>query len=647
MNTKPFLIDAVLGNSRMLVTLTRNAELQRLFWPHVDGTQNVERILGGISLDGGPVVWQDSDLWDHAQAYEPDQNVLVTSSRLGSGLEVSYTDAALPERDIFIRHLTVTNRGAAAVAVRYALFQWIRFDENPLYNTALFSAETGALVHYRKDAYLALGADREMAGYVIGYPKQVLQEATDLHFGGGSVLHGDVAGAALWDLGRLAPGDSVSLSLFLVMGRSLHQTGDLLRYARATGAAELLNRTRAYWTDWLGQARPLSVPPATPEAVAALYRRSLLVFKLMSDEQTGAVIAAPEFDPGYTRCGGYAYCWGRDAAYVTAAMDQAGLHEMAARFYRWALTAQEPEGWWAHRHYASGGWGPSWGLLQVDETGSILYGMALHARLYGGVEFARTVRDAVRRAADWLIQGLDPQTGLPVASHDLWEERIGRHTYSAAAVYGGLQAAAQLLQLAGDADAGRYQAAAAGLKAAILRETVREGRFIRGRYLQVDEAGYLAARAAGQTVRQRVGPLGYPIYEIVEDPVPDASLLGLSVPFGVLDPADPVMARTAAYLRKTLWARTGGGLRRYRGDRYRGGNPWVLCTLWLGLYEAERGREEAARQLLDWAVERQTPTGLLPEQVDPRSGEPAWVVPLTWSHAMFVLLALRLYGDVR
>jgi len=30
--------------------------------------------------------------------------------------------------------------------------------------------------------------------------------------------------------------------------------------------------------------------------------------------------------------------------------------------------------------------------------------------------------------------------------------------------------------------------------------------------------------------------------------------------------------------------------------------------------------------------------GLLPEQVSKDNGEPCWVIPLTWSHAMYVLV---------
>jgi GH15 family glucan-1,4-alpha-glucosidase len=85
-----------------------------------------------------------------------------------------------------------------------------------------------------------------------------------------------------------------------------------------------------------------------------------------------------------------------------------------------------------------------------------------------------------------------------------------------------------------------------------------------------------------------------------------------------------------------------GGIHRYSGDGYRGGNPWVVCTLWLGLYELAAGEVEQARGRLSWAVHHRTALDLLPEQVSGETGAPAWIIPLGWSHAMFVHLALAL-----
>jgi GH15 family glucan-1,4-alpha-glucosidase len=44
------------------------------------------------------------------------------------------------------------------------------------------------------------------------------------------------------------------------------------------------------------------------------------------------------------------------------------------------------------------------------------------------------------------------------------------------------------------------------------------------------------------------------------------------------------------------------------------------------------------QRALTYALSAQTTLGLLPEQVTD-DGEPAWVVPLAWSHAMLLLAA--------
>jgi GH15 family glucan-1,4-alpha-glucosidase len=80
------------------------------------------------------------------------------------------------------------------------------------------------------------------------------------------------------------------------------------------------------------------------------------------------------------------------------------------------------------------------------------------------------------------------------------------------------------------------------------------------------------------------------------------------------------------------------GVARYAGDAYAGGNNWVLAALWLGLWCRQVGDTRGLERSLEYAVRVQTTLGLLPEQVT-NDGEPAWVVPLAWSHAMLLLAA--------
>jgi GH15 family glucan-1,4-alpha-glucosidase len=127
---------------------------------------------------------------------------------------------------------------------------------------------------------------------------------------------------------------------------------------------------------------------------------------------------------------------------------------------------------------------------------------------------------------------------------------------------------------------------------------------------------------------------------------PDASLLGLAWPFGVIGANSPRMHKLVEVLRNRLLL-SDGGIRRYEGDTYAGGNAWILTTLWLGLWSRQTGDDDDYLRALNYAIERQTAVGLLPEQSGP-DGAPSWVVPLTWSHAMLVLAArpeLKIISD--
>jgi len=121
------------------------------------------------------------------------------------------------------------------------------------------------------------------------------------------------------------------------------------------------------------------------------------------------------------------------------------------------------------------------------------------------------------------------------------------------------------------------------------------------------------------------------------DETVDSSLLGLVTPFGVFRKDHPAGRRIADDVRSRLWNGAVGGVMRYERDHYRGGNPWILTTLWLAIIELSQGKNEGARECFKWVMSKQTLHGMLPEQVHRESGQPCWVIPLAWSHAMFLL----------
>jgi GH15 family glucan-1,4-alpha-glucosidase len=74
-------------------------------------------------------------------------------------------------------------------------------------------------------------------------------------------------------------------------------------------------------------------------------------------------------------------------------------------------------------------------------------------------------------------------------------------------------------------------------------------------------------------------------------------------------------------------------------------------TLTVAQWYAARARKladlEPAMKLLQWAADRALPSGVLPEQVDPYTGRPISVAPLTWSHASYVLAVHRIADKIK
>ncbi len=118
--------------------------------------------------------------------------------------------------------------------------------------------------------------------------------------------------------------------------------------------------------------------------------------------------------------------------------------------------------------------------------------------------------------------------------------------------------------------------------------------------------------------------------------------------YGVLPAEDGRVADSIRVVKDRLWCHTRvGGLARFEDDHYHRvdretpGNPWIITTLWLAEYYITLAKNEAelkpAVEIFEWVADNALSTGVLPEQLDPHTGEPLSVAPLTWSHAGFAI----------
>lgn len=645
----PFLPGAVIGNGRMLATINSTGELYRLFWPDIDQAQHMGQFLVGLRETApvpGDVYWLHDGPWQGRQLYLDETAVVLTQRRRDDvALLVEQADFILPDDDVLVRQYQVTNLADRARTLNMVAYCSFFIDESALYDTMYIDFPHRALIQFRRNIFLALNAPGyPLAGYHTGRrdtPGDPLSAACRGEFHGDSSTLRAGAGAVAWKLGELSPGESREFTLYLAADSSQSAVLELLSRAAAKSGQEWRELTVSFWDYWLNRLPP----PAGEAGDQKAYRRSLVILKLLSNRKTGGNIAAPEFDPFYTGCGGYGYCWPRDGMYTAMALDQAGCHQEAREFYRFAARVQNPDGSWQQRYFTNGFWAPTWGQ-QIDQVGAVLWGYYHHFNMTKDTDFLQDIWPSTLLGATYILNHLSPTNGLPEPGMDLWEDNFIQSTYAAAAIYGGLHGAAALAERMGVPEkAAEWNQATENIRTSILTYLWDPARqcFMRGINRKVGWNDYHFTLSQGGHAWTGNDPSGlYTTYWVEKDTRIDAAILGLVFPFRVLEPDDPLMDSTIKNIEQTLGNTRVGGIHRYEGDGYAGGNPWVLTTLWLGIVRALRGEREAARALYRWALDNASSTGLLPEQVDKERGGPAWVLPLGWSHAMFILLHLAL-----
>jgi glucoamylase len=607
-----FLPSAVLGNGALLATLSARGELERLFWPHVDRDQHLGELRLGLAA-GGRTRWLDEEPFAWEQRYADDASIVHTGIA-NDGLTLELTDLVTPAEPVLVRRIRCDSPGQSLVVrCRPELAEGVR------YSAAYVDPGTGALVFYRREVALAVAVRGGGAAAVSSAGRGEAEDHILAHRSPvEGTLEADLRGEATV---ALAFGSSPAAALAALAEPLGRDFAELEVERHRHDAARLALGAHV---------------EAEPE-LSRIYRRSLLTLELLTDRETGATIAAPELDPDFLHSGGYGFVWPRDLAFVVLSFLAGGRGDLVAAALGWLARMQTPEGLWLHRHWTDGTLAPSWGLHQGDETGAVLFAYESAWRTLGDEELDRSLWPSARRAGSFLAAFVDPATGLPRATVDLWEQHEGQHAYSAAATAGGLDAAAAMAARHEPALEAGFREAAEAVRVGIEAElwSDEHGRYLRTRWVgRPDDKGEPVppAFASGLPYPNRSALSVDPF-----DARVDSSLLGLAWPFRAVDPAGSRMRATVAAIERELLQPCGGVLR-HEDDDYAGGNPWLLTTLWLGLYYRQVGDDAGLRRCLDYALSRRTALDLLPEQAD-REGRPAWVLPLAWSHAMLVLAA--------
>lgn len=637
--------DIPVGNGSLLVTFDELYRIRDIYFPYV-GKEN--------HSEGHPFrfgVWVENDFswvsdkdWTRKLAYLDE--TLVTDVRLTNErlkVELVSNDAVDSHENLFVRRIRLRNLGEARREFRLFFHQDFYISESEVGDTAYFDPETQALIHYKGQRYFLISTDSPVGVETFATGRKAFKgaegtwrDAEDGRLSEGAITEGSVDST----IGRtleVGAGEVAEMFYWIAVGTAYDEVAKLNALVHEHHPGKLIERTNSYWRAWVNKNE--TDFGNLPQEIVRLYKRSLLVVRTQIDSG-GAILAANDSDVTLRATDHYSYLWPRDGALVAYALDLAGYSSLPRAFFDLCRRIITPEGYFLQKYNPDGsvasGWHASWDPhtkrrlipIQEDETALVVWALWHHYDEFRDIEFARRLYNPlITNAADFLLSFRDEQTGLPHPSWNLWEDRRAVHTFTCATIVGALRAAANFATLFGEAQvAAKYKQAAEevreGMRALLYRPEL--GRFARS--IMPVEGG------------------GFEIDETI-----DASLFGIFY-FGAFAPDDPLVRDTMRAVEARLWAKTEvGGLARYEADGYMRvaddvervpGNPWFICTLWLADYRIASAKSleelESAVEILEWVVARALPSGILAEQVDPLTGAPLSVSPLTWSHSTVV-----------
>lgn len=637
----------LLSNGYLAVAMDQDGFVRDIYYPHVGLENHVSgnkhRI--GVFVDG-EFSWLDDPEWQVSVRYQPVSMIGEFSyfhPRLN--LKIMTEDAVYNELPIFIRKVTIFNQGLAHKVVHLFFGQEFAIGETRFRNTGFYDPTMNCVLHYKGRRVFLINGLTEMADIdqytvgVFGYEGKQgsFRDAEDGELSQNAVEHGPVDSVI-----RICPScerkEKVEVYYWLCAAETMDDAYKLNDVVLHKTPEAILHSTRSFWNAW---SKTIQVNFfGLPEKVKQLYYDSLFVMRAHVDHD-GGIIASADSDMLLYGKDSYGYMWPRDAAYISTVLDKAGYHHVTHPFFQFCRTVLHPDGYLHHKFQTDMSLGSTWHSsikqkdwledkilqlpIQEDETATVVYAIWNHYRYSKDIEFIELLyKPLIEKAADFMVAFRDKNTGLPIHSYDLWEEVTGVTTYTCAAVYGGLKAAAEICTLLGKTNHARtYTAVAEDIVRAMRKHLYDEEQqsFVRVGY--IEEGGFRREKAIDMS-----------------------SLMGLWY-YNVMDATDPQFIGTQKAVDERLRNRVGiGGFIRYENDNYyrdsgqEHSNPWIITTLWdlQRRIKFARDGESLQRDIqdLNWVTDRLGSAPVLAEQFNPYTGSPLSATPLAWSHAVFV-----------
>lgn len=622
--------DAIIGNKSVRASFSNKGELLRLTYPNPEYKQFIDYFKTGVVINDSNIIYLHDDVNNvYNQYYSENTNVLNTEIKnTYFNLKITQIDFVPIKENVLVKRYTLKNENNIDLSVKFLIHSKLLTNDNNHVSARIID---NGMIQYSHDYSVAiLSSKNKLSSH------QINDSINNIY--SGNINDKDYIGMSSdscisYNFDTLNPGQSVSFDILVFLNDNKERfklfdiENEIERIKKIDYNSEL-KLTKNYWRKYVKNHNSLQlniVDEDYKNKIEKIYNRTILLYALLINETTGGIQAAFEVDEKFDKCGRYAYCWPRDAAFITKALDILNMEKETEKFYKhFCKNTQSKNGMWEQRFYTDERLAPCWGY-QVDETASVIYGIFEHYEVTKEIKFLKDNLKMMENALCFLEKYVDDilsnERKIHV-SYDLWEMCEGVHLYSLASIFSAYQCMIKVYGIVNDdfknnrlkQEQISKQLNKIEKDSVLIKEYILKNLYDNERKCFVRNA---------------------------QDKKMDISILGSVVPFKMFSPKEKKILNTVETINMSLRTYT-GSYKRFEDDNYMNGNPWVIATLWMALYYIELEKYNDAKKCLDFVIKTCTEHGFLAEQIDNNTLKPIWVYGLGWSHAMFVIVLDKL-----
>ena len=630
--------DAIIGNKKIIASYTEKGELQRLCYPEVDGRQFIDYFQTGVKINDSNLIYLHQDINNkYSQEYIENTNILKTNIKnTYLNFNIEQIDFALIDQNIIVKKYIFKNNNSVDLDTKFIINSKILSNDLERFGSRIVDK---GIIQYNHNYAMAIFSNKNLYGHKLNDVQSTLQSAV--------IMDKDYIGmsneiAISYNIGVIHPGEQQELNIFILVNENHDIEEKIQRCVKLNTDIEFEN-VKNYWNLYVENHSKIKIESNKSDfykKLLEIYNRTILLFPLLINDETGGIVAALELDENRTKSGCYAYCWPRDSIFITRAFDLLKMEEETEKFYNiFCKKTQSNNGMWEQRFYTDGTLAPCWGY-QIDETASVIYGVYDHYKHTKDNKFLEENLKMCEKATEFLfaytenLLNIDEEDLVKKelqekykkyfeitkhVSYDLWEMNEGVHLYSLSSIISGLECMKKI-----------YETIDNKQENLRLKQEKRNKIALKlNKYIQLLKE-YIEDNLIDKDTKT--------LKRNLKDNNMDISVIGAVYPFNVFNPNEKVIKNTVDKINMTLRTHTSGYLR-FEYDNYMGGNnPWIITTLWMALYYIKINDLDNAKKCFSFVVNTSLKHGFLAEQVNNDDKNFKWVIGLGWSHAMFIIV---------